>query len=234
MLDAVGVAASMSGLVWCCVVQSRCLFSPFFFNGVLQLFPHRAWYQLLAMGHSPDRLHYMQGSLDDWKAAGGPMEEGPSKALCADDLDLSKDANYIATNPQNIVDMEEMKRILENKDAIVVDVRAKERFLGQVEEPRPNMRLGHMPTALNLPFTDLLNPDNVLQFKPIQEMKQFFKSVGLEVDTPNRIVCSCGSGATACALALALIACGRDPSGTYLYDGSWSEWGSDPDTPIVK
>ena len=189
------------------------------------------------MGHDVDKLHLMQGNLGDWMEQGGPIEEGQKMAIQAKDLDLSKPTNYQATDSRNVVGMEEVLKVIdqgESSDSIIVDVRAKDRFLGQVEEPRPNMRLGHMPGALNLPFADLLDPNDVTKFKPIDELQKLIKEAGIDVTTDKKLVLSCGSGATACALVAALEVCGRSPSDSFVYDGSWSEWGSEADTPIVK
>eukprot|EP00521_Asterionellopsis_glacialis_P000793 CAMPEP_0195248748 /NCGR_PEP_ID=MMETSP0706-20130129/1716_1 /TAXON_ID=33640 /ORGANISM="Asterionellopsis glacialis, Strain CCMP134" /LENGTH=299 /DNA_ID=CAMNT_0040300441 /DNA_START=77 /DNA_END=973 /DNA_ORIENTATION=+ len=189
------------------------------------LFPHRTWYQLRAMGHPAELVHFMQGSIEDWKAAGGPIDETPTTLFRVDELDLEKEPKYVATDAQNVVDIEAVKQIVKSQDGdIMVDVRAADRFKGLVEEPRPNMRLGHMPGALNIPFTDLLDPDNISKFKSKEDMRKIISDAGLDINTSKRVVCSCGSGASACALALALDVCGRDPRGTFIYDGSWSEW----------
>lgn len=205
-------------------------------------FVHRAWFQIRNMGHGNDLTHMLDGSLEDWKAQGGPIEEGsPSNPVVSSkdliEQQLGKPAKYQATEPQNVVDKEEMKRLIAQgpeADAILVDVRAPERFRGVVEEPRPGMRLGHMPGAKNIFFKDLLNPYNVLQFKPKSELLQIIRNGGVDIDTDKRIIVHCGSGATACALVAALELCGRDPSRNYVYDASWSEWGGVSDTPIEK
>jgi thiosulfate/3-mercaptopyruvate sulfurtransferase len=203
------------------------------------LIVQRAWFQIRNMGHNVDYMHMLEGSLAEWAAMGGPIEEGPptNPVINAKDLDLSKTPNYKATDPQNIVDKEEMIQLInkgESADAIWVDVRSPERFQGKVEEPRPGMRLGHMPGGKNLFFRDLLQDDNVSKFKSKEELKKIIEDGGVDLTTKKRIICLCGSGATACTLVAALELVGVDQSQIYVYDGSWSEWGSLPDTPIVK
>jgi thiosulfate/3-mercaptopyruvate sulfurtransferase len=205
-------------------------------------FVHRAWFQIRSMGHGSAYTHLLDGSVADWNHQGGPMEQGePSNAIVvAKDLDVNKSSSYQASTPQGVVvvDKDEMKRIISQgdaADAIIVDVRAPERFRGDVEEPRPGMRLGHMPGAKNVFFKDLLRDDNLLRFKPTEELKNIIARGGVDImDTEKRIIVHCGSGATACALVAAMELCGRDPTTISVYDASWSEWGSVADTPIEK
>jgi len=212
-------------------------------------FVHRAWFQIRNMGHGKDYTHLLDGSLADWIHHGGPIEEGEPTHPIISSQDLNIDdqqrTSYQATDPQGVVDKEVMKQIIlattttttsssPYADSLIIDVRAPERYRGEVEEPRPGLRRGHMPGAKNIFFKDLLCDTNVLQFKQVEELKSIIAQGGVDWDTDKQLVIHCGSGATACALVAALELCGRDPSTTSVYDASWSEWGALSDTPIEK
>ena len=131
----------------------------------------------------------------------------------------------------------EGKAVDENPSIVVVDARSSARFSGEAAEPRPGLRGGHMPGAKNLPITDLLDPDNKVRFKSKEELRQIIQDAGIPLplspDT-SKIISSCGSGVTACALLTAFDILGEDSSQAYLYDGAWCQWGGQSDTPIVK
>ena len=85
-----------------------------------------------------------------------------------------------------------------------------------------------MPGAYNLPFTTLLQEDDVTKFKSKEDMKAVFENAGL-VDIEKKkegekVILSCGSGVTACVLAVALLELGKDSEDIFIYDGSWLEW----------
>jgi thiosulfate/3-mercaptopyruvate sulfurtransferase len=108
---------------------------------------------------------------------------------------------------------------------LILDARARGRFAGTAPEPRKELPSGHMPGAANLPSSELLGPD--LLVKDRATLRAMFEAAGVTAERP--VVTSCGSGVTACALALGLVLAGfPEPA---VYDGSWTEWAGRPETP---
>jgi len=231
-MDALGIANSDTIIIY---GTEGCMFTP------------RAWYTIRAMGHDISKVHLMQGSIKEWEEKGGPLEHGPIVSIRADDLlegavyttSSSTGTSYQAKDPVRFCGIDEVLRVVgdniaaTSSDSIILDARGAARFKAEVPEPREGLRGGHMPGSVNLPFTDLLEPNDATKFKPVDELKQAFREAGVDVNTDQKIICTCGSGVTACHIAAALEECGRDFSDTVIFDGSWIEYGSDPDTPIV-
>ncbi|SVC56246.1 uncharacterized protein METZ01_LOCUS309100, partial [marine metagenome] len=116
--------------------------------------------------------------------------------------------------------IDELKRNVKTDLEQILDARSYGRFTGREPEPRPGLRSGHIPNSLNLPFPSLYDSETQLM-KSDQELMELFSRAGVKKNKP--VVTSCGSGITACNLALGLHLIGRND--VAIYDGSWSEWG---------
>ncbi len=202
-------------------------------------FGSRAYYTLKSFCGTSNDVYLLQGSLAEWVDGGGPIETGFKEAFSVDQLESDSgtdgEPKYKASGDGNTVTMDEMLKVVSDGDgdgdsdsdtngSIIIDARGGARFRAEVPEARPGLRGGHMPGALNVPFTDLLEDGNVTKFKAVDEMKKVFEGAGVDIHSDKRIICTCGSGVTACVLAVGLNECGRDYKNTFIYDGSWIEW----------
>ncbi|MFI5530342.1 sulfurtransferase [Kitasatospora sp. NPDC051853] len=175
----------------------------------------RAWWMFRAMGF--DRVAVLDGGLPAWEAAGLPRGGRAGDVV---------PGNFTAVpRPGLIVDREVVRTALADPARAVLDARTAGRFAGTAPEPREGLRGGHMPGAFNLPFGSLQQDGRML---PVAELRERF---GELVGEREDLVFSCGSGVTACVLALGADLAGYDRLA--VYDGSWSEWGLRPELPVV-
>lgn len=177
----------------------------------------RAWWMLRAMGFT--RAALLDGGLMAWESEGYEVGRG------ADQGDIAP-GNFTAhLDSEQVADAALVLAALEDASQCVFDVRPEPRFHGDADEPRPGLRRGHMPGAVNLPFAALFEKGLL---KSDAQIETIVKPL---LGDAQRVICSCGSGVTACILAFALQRIGVDS--VAVYDGSWSEWGLPGELPVV-
>jgi thiosulfate/3-mercaptopyruvate sulfurtransferase len=177
----------------------------------------RVWWMFRLM--SKMDVAVLDGGFPKWTAEGHPVENLPP---------VIRDRHMTVTRQnQMIKDVTQVAAASKLGDFVIVDARAPERFAGTAPEPREGLRSGHIPRARNVFYRDLLNADGTM--KSSEVLSEIFRKAGVDLDKPA--ILSCGSGVTACVLALAMERMGKTDHA--VYDGSWSEWGTFHDLPIA-
>lgn len=176
----------------------------------------RLWWMLRTMGHAATAV--LDGGLPKWKAAG--------QAVTTELVSYAPATFTPRLDASRWRDLDAMRATVASGTEQVVDARSAGRFTGVEAEPRAGVRGGHMPGAKNVHYASLVNADGTM--KSPEALRAAFENAGVDVNAP--IAASCGTGITACAVLLGLEVVGAKQ--TALYDGSWTEWGSQPDTSV--
>ncbi|KAH6823661.1 mercaptopyruvate sulfurtransferase 1 [Perilla frutescens var. hirtella] len=199
----------------------------------------RVWWMFRVFGH--DRIWVLDGGLPRWRASGFDVESSASsdailKASAASEaIEKVYQGQRVGPitfqtcfRPHLIWSLEQVLKNIEEQTHQHVDARSKARFDGAAPEPRKGIRSGHVPSSKCIPFAQMLDGSQTLL--PADELKKRFEQEGISLDRP--VITSCGTGVTACILALGLHRLGQ--TDVPVYDGSWTEWGANPDTPVAS
>ncbi|MEX1252160.1 MAG: sulfurtransferase [Hyphomonas sp.] len=174
----------------------------------------RAWWMFRVMGHKD--VQVLDGGLNAWVSQGGALDDMPP---------TTGERHFTPRVRTDLVmDAKALENLLGTARAVIIDARPDGRFFGRDPEPREGLPSGHIPGSVNLPGGKLITGDG--RMKPVAELRKLFR------DPLAPTVTTCGSGVTAAITALALARLGNYD--VAVYDGSWTDWASDPSRPIAK
>lgn len=188
-------------------------------QGDMSMGPARAWWMFKTFGH--ESVVVLDGGFKAWEASGGAISSSGYKAPTP--------SVYKGFGIQDslVCGIDEIKAVSLSRASPIVDARPKSRFDGSQPEPRAGLRSGHIPGSHNIPANSLCDPISGC-LKPKSELVDLLSRA---MSGSAKTYLTCGSGVTACMLALGLYYLGH--KNISVYDGSWAEWGLEHmDTPV--
>ena len=181
----------------------------------------RAWWMFRVFGH--DRVHVLCGGLPGWVADGFEVTD---ERTAPRHVERPFAAHLISAR---LADAARVKASLHEQGTVILDARSQARFSGEEAEPRPELRSGHIPGSCNLHYARLLTGDPGRLRDP-EALRDLFSAAGVTPET--EVITTCGSGISACILALGLELAGFPAAA--VYDGSWAQWGAQADWPLER
>ena len=176
----------------------------------------RVWWLLRYFGH--DQVSLLDGGITQWIAEKRPLETT---------VPTFPASSFVPhPRPEMVANLQAVDVYRNDPKALVLDVRVPERYEGKIEPIDP--RAGHVPGAKNAPIGGNLKSADDPRFRTSEELRHRFEKFG--ADRAEKIVCYCGSGVNACQSVFALNLAGF---ASLLYEGSWSDWSSNPDCPAA-
>ncbi len=175
----------------------------------------RVWWMFRVFGH--DKVQVLDGGLPRWAAEGRKVVAGDEEVIATRFTAKLSPGLYRCG--------EDVFNNLERKTEQLLDARSPARFKGEEPEPRPGLKSGHIPGAVNIYYKDLIAEGRL---KSPDALREIMAASGIDLAKP--IVTMCGSGVTACILALAFYELGKKD--VSVYDGSWAEWGAMDGLPV--
>ena len=176
----------------------------------------RLWWMLRIFGHQ--NVAVLDGGIRKWIADGYAVESA-LPAITPTKFSAKLDRSKVRT-------LSDVRANIDSHAEQTVDARSAGRFAATEPEPRPGVRGGHIPGSVNIHYASVVNEDGTL--RSANQVRDIVSNTGLDISKP--IVASCGTGITACAIVLALDSIGVND--VAVFDGSWTEWGSNADTPV--
>jgi thiosulfate/3-mercaptopyruvate sulfurtransferase len=172
----------------------------------------RCWYMFVYFGHDSKKVFVLDGGFKKWKL---------EQKKISNHLKTANKSNYLARENKDLVKNKlQINKNIKTNNFQVIDARGKKRFDGIEPEPRAGLKSGHIQNSLNLPFSECINKSDHT-FKTKEELQKIFQDLKISIEKNQ--VFTCGSGVTACILAMAnKIISDKNP---VIYDGSWSEYG---------